>query len=115
MDYPLEHTIDEPQEIHVRRIKAGSLFKLVAIGVFSVMVPLFIFFGVLALFGFRTVYVNQQQLYGFAGLFAAIVMAPIFSLIFSVLGWVALYIGIRVFGHFKPITISYVSDYKPKA
>jgi len=115
MDYPLERTVDDAPKICIRRIKAGSLFKLVAIGVFSVMVPLFVFIGVLALFGFRTVYVNHQQVYGIAGLFAAIVMAPIFSLVFSVFGWIALYVGIRIFGHFKPITISYVSADKPKA
>ena len=115
MDYPLEHTIDEPQKIRVRRIKAGSLFKLVTIGVFSAIVPLFIFFGVLALFGFRTVYINHRQVYGFEGLIAALIMAPIFSLIFSVLAWIALYIGIFFFGNFKPITISYVSSDEPKA
>ena len=114
MDYPLEHTIDESPRILARRIKAGSLFKLVTIGVFTVMIPLFVFFGVLALFGFKTVNVNHQPVYGFAGLFAAIIMAPIFSLLLSVLGWIVLYIGIRIYGHFKPIAIYYVSDDKPK-
>jgi len=49
MDYPLERTVDDAPKICIRRIKAGSLFKLVAIGVFSVMVPLFVFIGVLVL------------------------------------------------------------------
>jgi len=114
MDYPLEHTIDESKKISIRRIKAGSLFKLVAAGVFSFVGPMFIFFGILALFGFNTVYVNHRQVYGFEGLFAAIVMAPIFSLVLSILGWIALYIGIFIFGHFTPITIYYVSDDEPK-
>ena len=102
------------ETIHIKRIKAGSLFKLVAIGVFSVMIPLIIFFGILALLGFKTINVNGQQVYGLAGLLAAIFMAPIFSLIFSVLVWIALYVGIFIFGQYKPITISYVSGDWPK-
>jgi hypothetical protein len=115
MDYPLDHTIDDSQKIRIRRIKAGSLFKLVAVAAFSVFIPLFGFFGILALFGFRTVFVNHHQVYGIEGLIAALIMAPMFSMIISVLGWVALYVGIVIWGHFQPITISYVSADEPKA
>jgi hypothetical protein len=115
MDYPLENTIDDSQKIRVRRIKAGSLFKLVAIAIFSVFIPLSIFFGVLALFGFRTVYLNHQQVFGLEGLIAAIIMAPIFSFVVSIMAWLVLYIGIFICGYFKPITIAYFSADKPKA
>lgn len=115
MDYLLEKTIDESQKIRVRRIRAGSLFQLVAAAIFSVFVPLFVFFGICALFGFRTVYVNHHQVYGIDGLVAALIMAPIFSLILSAFAWVTLYVGIFIWGYFKPITISYVSADEPKA
>lgn len=115
MDYPLDHTIDDSRKIRIRRIKAGSLFRLVAAAAFSVFIPLFVFLGILALFGFRTIFVNHRQVYGIEGLIAALIMAPIFSTIVSVLGWVALYVGIVIWGHFKPITISYVSADESKA
>jgi hypothetical protein len=115
MDYPLEHTVDDAQKIRIRRIKAGSLFQLVAAAVFTIIVPLFIFFGILALFGFDTVHVNRRQVHGVEGLIYALIMAPIFSLILSVIGWLILYVGVFIWGHFKPITISYVSADEPKA
>ncbi len=114
MDYPLDHTIDDSQKIRIRRIKAGSLFRLVAAAAFCVFVPLIVFMGILALFGFRTVLVNHHQVYGIEGLIAALVMAPIFSLMISVLGWAVLYAGIFIWGRFKPITISYVSAEQAK-
>jgi hypothetical protein len=115
MDYPLDHTIDCSQEIRIRRIKAGSLFRLVAAAAFSVFIPLFVCCGMLALFGFKTIFVNHHQVYGIAGLIAALIMAPMFSTTISVGAWAALYVGIFIWGHFKPITISYVSADEPKA
>jgi hypothetical protein len=115
MDYPLERTVDDTPKICVRRIKAGSLFVLVAAGVCSVFIPLFIFFGVLALLGCQTIHVNGHPVFGIAGLIAALFMAPIFSFIFTVIVWLALYIGIRICGSFKPFTIRYVADDTPKA
>jgi len=61
MDYPLEHTINDSRKIRISRIKAGSLFQVVAFGIFCFFVPLFVFFGILALFGFKTVRVNHHQ------------------------------------------------------
>ena len=114
MDHPLERTIDDTPKNRVRRIKAGSLFTLAAAGVCSVFIPLFIFFGILALFGCETVHFNGYPVFGIAGLIAALIMAPIFSFIFSVIVWLGLYIGIRICGSFKPFTIRYVPVDEPK-
>jgi hypothetical protein len=114
MDYPLEHTIDDAQQICIKRIKAGSLFKLVASATFSFFVPLIVFFGILALFGFPTIRVNFRPVVGIQGLLTALIMAPFFSLILSVIVWVAMYFGIRIWGCFAPLTISYVPGNKPK-
>ena len=81
MDYPLENTIDDAQKIRIRRIKAGSLFRLVATGVFTVIVPLCVFFGILALFGFDTVHVNRRQVHGVEGLIDALIMALILAFV----------------------------------
>ena len=114
MDYPLERTIDDTRTIHLKRIKAGSLFKLIATAVFSVLVPLIVFFGVLALFGFRTIHVNFHPVFGMQGLLASLVLAPLSSLFFSVIAWIAIYLGIFVRSFFGPISIVYVPARAPK-
>lgn len=115
MDYPLDRTVDDAQKIRIRRIKSGSLFRLVAAATFSVCIPWFVFLGFLALLGFRTLFVNHQQVYGIQGLIAALIMAPIFSAFISVIAWAALYVGIFIWGHFQPITIVYVPADAPSA
>ena len=115
MDYPLEHTVDDSKKIRIRRIKAGSLFRLVTAAVFSVCIPWFILLGLLALFGFHTMFLNYHPVYGIKGFIAALIMAPIVSAIISVFGWFVLYVVILIWGHFMPITISYVSADEPKA
>ena len=114
-DYPLDHPIDDSPKIRIRRIKAGSLFRLLTAAVFSVCVPWFLLLGILALFGLQTIYLNGHAVYGIEGLIAAIIMALIFSVISSIIGWIVLYVVILIWGHFMPITISYVPADEPKA
>ena len=114
MDYPLEHAVDDSTKICVRSIKAGSLFVVVAASICSVFVPLFALVGILAAFGFETVHVNSHPVFGAAGFFTALIMAPVFSLILSIFVWGVLYIGIHIWGSFRPFTISYVSARKTK-
>ena len=97
--------IPDIARIRLRRIKAGSLFKLIFLATSSVFVPVIVFFGVLALFGARTVTVSGEHVTGIMGLVASLVMAPLFSLFFSLFGWFGAYIGIRIWGSFKPITL----------
>ncbi len=68
---------------------------------------MFLFFGILALFGAETVTVSGSSVTGIPGLIAALIMAPLFSVIVSLFGWVGSYFGIRIWGHFKPITLEY--------
>jgi hypothetical protein len=107
-DTPPSIPIPDIARIRLRRIKAGSLFKLIFLGTASVFIPMFIFFGILALFGAKTVTVSGEHVTGIMGLIAALIMAPLFTLFFSLFGWIGSYIGIRVWGYFKPITLEYV-------
>jgi len=95
-------------KIQLRRIKAGSLFKLVFIACGTIFIPMFVFFGILALFGAQTVTVSNEPVTGIMGLLAALIMAPIFTLLFAAFSWVGAYLGIRMFGYFKPLEIEYV-------
>ena len=118
---PMEHEVNslvpavvrnnDTRKIRIKRIKAGSLFSLIFVAIFSVFVPLILFCGVLALFGFRTVFENSYPVFGLKGLLTALVMAPFFSLIFSVIIWICMYLGIRIWG--GSITIEYVPANDP--
>lgn len=95
-------------KIRIRRIKAGSLFKLVFIASGTVLMPMFVIFGIMALFGAETVTISNEPVTGIMGLIAALIMAPIFTLIFTIFLWIGAYLGIRLFGYFKPLEIEYV-------
>ena len=51
-------------EIKIQRLSAGTVYKLTAIGLARSLLPLCIFFGVLAAFGAQTVTWNGQHLTG---------------------------------------------------
>jgi len=95
-------------KIRLRRIKAGSLFKLVFLASGTILIPMMVFFGILALFGANTVTVSQKPVTGFMGLLAALIMAPFFTLFFSAFVWIGAYAGIRILGYFKPLEIEYI-------
>ena len=96
------------RKIRLRRIKAGSLFKLVLFSSSAIFVPMIVFFGVLAFFGAKTVSISGEHVTGVIGLIAALIMAPVFTVSFSLFAWVGVYIGIRLFGYFWPLEIDYV-------
>ncbi|MBI2496601.1 MAG: hypothetical protein HYV75_01265 [Opitutae bacterium] len=96
------------RKIRLRRIKAGSLFKLVLLSSSAIFIPMIVFFGVLAFFGAKTVSFSGEHVTGLKGLITALIMAPFFTIFFSLFAWVGAYIGIRVYGYFWPLELEYV-------
>ncbi|MBI3886289.1 MAG: hypothetical protein HY302_11250 [Opitutae bacterium] len=96
------------RKIRLRRIKAGSLFMLVLLSSSAVFIPMIVFFGVLAFYGAKTVSISGEYVTGLKGLIAALIMAPLFTVLFSLFAWVGAYIGIRVYGYFWPLELEYV-------
>ena len=94
--------------VYARRIKSGSLAALVLTGVGALMIPLCIFFGVMAFFGANTVQFNGAYITGVGGLLLSLIYGPFFTAIIGLMGWTAAYIGIRVIGYFRPFKIEYV-------
>ncbi len=72
--------------VRIRRLSAGSIFKLIAIGLGCSLIPLSFFFGLLAAFGAQTVTWNGQQMTGIAGLAAS----PVIGLMVAGIGTVFL-------------------------
>ncbi len=93
----------------IRRIKAGSLFKLIFVISLSVFIPFFLLCGIAALFGAKTVSVGDSHVTGVMGLVSAIIMMPIFAACFGGCAWFFSYLAIRVVGRFSPLGLDYVS------
>jgi apolipoprotein N-acyltransferase len=102
-------------KISIKRIKAGSLFKIIALSCFAITLPMFLFFGVLALFGAETVRVGENHMTGVMGLVSALIMAPFFAFFLSLFVWIGAYIGIRIVGSFRPIEVEYIPSEKINA
>jgi hypothetical protein len=95
--------------VFAKRIKAGSLAALVFSGTAMMMIPMCIFFGVLAFFGAKTVHINGTYVTGVGGFLLSLLYGPLFTGIFGLFAWAAAYLGIRLIGHYKPYRIEYVS------
>jgi len=95
--------------IYAKRIKSGSLAALVFSGTAMLMVPMCVFFGILAFFGAKTVQMNGSHVTGLGGFLLSLVYGSLFTGIFGLFGWAAAYLGIRLVGHFRPFRIEYVA------
>ena len=58
----------EERSLSIRRLSTGSVFRIIAAGSFFSMIPLTIFFGILALFGLDTIKWNNAPIHGLSGL-----------------------------------------------
>jgi hypothetical protein len=96
------------RRIRIRRFKSGSMFKLMLIAVGTMWTPLFVVFGIAALFGAETVHFSNEPVTGIKGLLGALIMAPFFVGMLTLFAWAAAYIGVRIWGRFSPIELEYV-------
>lgn len=90
-----------------RGLSAGSLYKLLYIGL---AIPFFIIglaTGLAAFFGKDAVTYNDQYVYGVKGLIVGVV-SGILSPILTAIGlWILMMIGIWLWTRFKPIDLTY--------
>ena len=70
-----------------------NLFGLLYWNIFSIYIVIFIFVGLLSLFGIKPVEFNGEETYGFLGLIVALLMAPFMALVTTFATWLLLIIG----------------------
>ena len=90
----------------VKRLSAGSIYKLAFIGVTTTFIPLGLVFGVLALLGANTVQWNNEPLHGVSGLFAGPVFGVIMALFLSAFLGTASALGLWLYSKFRPLSLS---------
>lgn len=93
------------KEITVLRISAGTLFKLVGLGLTLTLVPFTLLMGVFALFGASTISWNQQPVTGVSGLLASPFIGFFLAAMFTMFLGACMTLGLWLYSKFRPLTL----------
>ena len=95
------------KSIVVRRLRTGSIYRLIATGAAFGFVPLFVVLGLLASAQLFTLNWNGQAVAGPK----ALLVGPLMGIFFAVIGVAvfgsAIALGLWIYSKFKPLTIEY--------
>ncbi len=81
-------------KVCARKLTKASLFKILFIGFAIALLPFMLLCGIASVFGATTIIVNNRPVTGIMGLIAAIVMYPIFCLVFPSIMWLGCAFGL---------------------
>jgi len=93
------------RKITSKGITAGSLFKILFIGHAFSFGLLVILMGVLSFFGYETVFLQGNPVFGVTGLISGVFSAAIFALLFSFINWIFIFTGNWIFTRFRTYDI----------
>lgn len=91
--------------ISLHRLSAGSVYKLLFIGLVTSMVPLGTVLGAFAFVGFNTVSWNGAPLHGTSGLLGGPFVALFVALLFTAFLGSATALGLWVYSKFRPLSL----------
>ena len=91
--------------ITIRRIRTGSVFRIVAAGAFFSITPFFILMGVLAAFGMDSLKWNDQPVLGLKALVAGPFMGLFAAALFTALIGLMLSLGLWLYSKFSPLSL----------
>ena len=94
--------------INVKRLRGGSVFKLLLIGNLAFFLPLSLLAGVMSMFGVSTITWNNQVVTGFPALLVSPLSGALFALVISVLGWISVFIGLWIYSVFRPLELEFI-------
>ena len=100
----------EERTLVIRRLSTGSVFRVVAAGAFFSLVPLTLFFGVMALFGLDTIKWNNQAMHGISGLLVSPLIGLMLAAFVTAFGGVALAFGLWLYSRVRPLRLRYIED-----
>ncbi len=94
--------------IQTKGLSSGSIFKFLFCGSFVLFFLFGLGCGIAALLGYNALTLNEQHIYGIAGLLGGIVLGVLLPIIFSILFWIILFIGSRLWSlFFGPLTFKF--------
>lgn len=95
------------QEVLIRRISVGTVFKLVAVGLMFSLLPFTILMGCTAAMGLNTLSWNSQPLHGWVAIVASPFIGLFLVAIFTMFLGTATAFGLWVYSWLGPFGISY--------
>lgn len=95
------------EQIEVKKVSAGTVYKIFIVGLTSGFIPLFLLFGIMAAFGMETLNWNGEAVTGIKAIFIAPLMAIFMSLIFTAIIGSICALGLWLFSQFKPLKIEF--------
>lgn len=98
------------REIRIRRLLAGSVFKLVAVGLTCTILPFMLLMGILAMFGASTITWNHQTATGVYGLLAASFFGVVLVLFLTMLLGSCIAFGLWLYSRFRPMVLLLQDD-----
>ena len=93
------------QSITITRMRTGSIFRLVAAGMFCSLVPFFILMGIFASLGMNSLRWNNEPVYGLKGLVLSPLMGVFAAALFTAFVGVMLALGTWIYSRFRPLTL----------
>ena len=94
-------------DVSISRLSAGSVFKLVGIGLLCSLLPFTMLMGCTAYFGLNSLLWNGQPLTGATALFAAPFIGLFLVAVFTMFLGTAISFGLWVYSFVGPIEISF--------
>lgn len=95
------------QNLTIKRLSLGSIFKLTLIGLVVGLLPLMIVFGIMGVFGMETVKWEDEPVTGPAALIAAPLIGLLIAVIFTILLSPVMWLGQWLYAKYKSVTIRY--------
>jgi hypothetical protein len=93
----------------IRRLSAGTIYKLFAVGFALSVAPFGLLMGVLALLGSDTVTWNGAYVHGLGGLLAGALIGALLSAVLTGLLGTASFVGLWLYSKFETTEITFVA------
>ena len=93
--------------VRVKKVSAGTVYKLMAIGLSVGFFPIFIIFGVMAANGMDVLTWNQQPVTGLKSLIVGPLMGVMMTLLFTAILGSVMVFGLWIYSFIKPLSIKY--------
>jgi hypothetical protein len=97
------------ESLQIKRLTAGTVFKLLWIGNFVWIIAASAGCGIGAFFGAHDVLINGQAWIGMRGLIAALVMGVLLLTVGTAITWFFTFAGLWLFSLVRPIRITFIS------
>lgn len=93
------------ETLEIKKLSAGSVYKLIFIGSLLGMLLVTLFFGVLGVLGMETVSWNGQTVTGFKALLVAPMIGVMISALFTAIFGSVVVLGLWLYALYRPLTL----------